>query len=266
MTATPSWSAPPDLPEPKAMRVLILGGTQEAYELAERLTDAEGIEVISSLAGRTRDPRRPKGTVRSGGFGGPEGLARYLREEKIGFLINATHPFADRISAHAVEASAASGVGLLRLLRPAWQAAPEDRWIAARDATEAAELCRREVGRIFLTVGSGELEAFAEVRNAHFVVRMVDVPPEIPLHDYRAIAARGPFVLADEMRLLAEHHINLLVAKNSGGAATYAKIEAARRLRLPVIMIERPPIALEPQSPVAESVDAAVATLRAALV
>lgn len=247
------------------MRVLILGGTQEAYELAERLAEIERLEIISSLAGRTRDPRLPKGVVRSGGFGGPEGLARYLQDEGIRFVVNATHPFADQISAHAVEAAAASGTGLLRLLRPAWQAAPEDRWIAARDAAEAADLARREGGRILLTVGLGELDAFTSVRNAHFVVRMVDVPDRIPLHDYNVIAARGPFALADEMRLLTEHHINLLVAKNSGGAATYAKLEAARRLRLPVVMIERPAIAQEPRSAVAASVDEVVAALRSLL-
>lgn len=244
------------------MRILILGGTQEAYELADRLGEIAGLEVISSLAGRTREPRLPRGAVRSGGFGGAEGLARYLRDERIAYLINATHPFADQISAHAVEAAAASGVDLLRLLRPAWRASAEDRWLAARDAAEAAELCRREGGRILLTVGSGELEAFAPIRNAHFVVRLVDAPAAIPLHDYRTIAARGPFSLAEEMRLIAEHHINLLVAKNSGGDATAAKLVAARRLRLPVVMIERPQIALEPRSPVVERVEDAVTWLR----
>jgi precorrin-6A/cobalt-precorrin-6A reductase len=243
------------------MRVLILGGTREAHELAERLAEIEGLQVISSLAGRTRAPRLPAGEIRTGGFGGAEGLARYLREERIGYLINATHPFADQISAHAVAAAAASGVKLLRLLRPAWQAAAEDRWIAARDATEAAEFCRREGGRILLTVGSGEIDAFAGVRNAHFVVRMIDVPEQIPLHDYRVVSARGPFTLADEMRLLAEHHVNLLVAKNSGGDATYAKLEAARRLHLPVVMIDRPAIALEPRAPVSATVEAAIAAL-----
>lgn len=247
------------------MRVLILGGTQEAYELAAGLAAIDGLHVISSLAGRTRAPRLPAGEVRSGGFGGAEGLARYLREARIGCVINATHPFADQISAHAVAAAAASGVKLLRLLRPAWQAAAEDRWIAARDATEAAELCRREGGRILLTLGSGELDAFAGVRNAHFIVRMIDVPEQIPLQDYRVVSARGPFDLADEMRLLAEHHINLLVAKNSGGDATYAKLAAARRHRLPVIMIDRPAIAQEPQAPVAAGVEEAIAALRVML-
>jgi precorrin-6A/cobalt-precorrin-6A reductase len=246
-------------------RILILGGTQEGYALAERLADVAGLEIISSLAGRTQSPRRPKGQMRSGGFGGAEGLARYLRSEKIAYLVNATHPFADQISANAAAAADAAGVPLLRLLRPGWTAQAEDRWIMAGDMAEAAELCRREGGRIFLTTGSGDLDAFAEIRNAHFVVRVVDAPEIMPLHDYTTITARGPFSLADELALMSEHHVNLLVTKNSGGGATYAKLDAARKLRLPVIMVERPAIALEPRSPVAEDVEAAVAHLRATL-
>jgi precorrin-6A/cobalt-precorrin-6A reductase len=236
------------------MRVLILGGTQEAFQLAERLADVAGIEIVSSLAGRTREPRLPKGEVRVGGFGGAEGLARYLRAERISHLVNATHPFAATISANAVAAAASARIPLMRLLRPAWTARRDDQWIAARDAVEAAELCRREGGRIFLTLGSGELAAFADVHNAHFLVRMVDAPDTLPLRDYRVITARGPFSLPDELRLISEHHIGLIVAKNSGGDATYAKIEAARRMGLPVIMIERPAIALDPQSPAVANV------------
>ncbi len=246
-------------------RILILGGTQEGYALAERLADVPDLEVISSLAGRTLSPRKPKGRMRVGGFGGADGLARYLRAEKIAHLINATHPFADQISANAVEAAPATQVPLLRLLRPGWRAQVEDRWIMAQDIAEAAELCRREGGRIFLTTGSNDLAAFAGIHNAHFVTRVVDAPETMPLHDYVTITARGPFSLADELALMAEHHINLLVTKNSGGDATSAKLEAARRLRLPVIMVERPRIALDPRSPVAEDVEAAVAHLLAAL-
>jgi precorrin-6A/cobalt-precorrin-6A reductase len=246
-------------------RVLILGGTQEGYALAERLADVAELEIISSLAGRTLSPRKPKGQMRSGGFGGAHGLARYLRDEKIAHLINATHPFADQISANAVAAAQATGVPLLRLLRPSWTAQVEDRWIMAQNIAEAAELCRREGGRIFLTTGSNDLKAFAGIHNAHFVVRVVDAPEIMPLHDYVTITARGPFSLADELTLMAEHHVNLLVTKNSGGDATSAKLEAARKLGLPVIMVDRPAIALEPRSPVAESVDAAVAHLLSAL-
>jgi precorrin-6A/cobalt-precorrin-6A reductase len=246
------------------MRVLILGGTQEAFQLAEQLATLGGIDFISSLAGRTRVPRRPAGAVRTGGFGGVTGLADYLRTERITHLVNATHPFAAQISANAVAATEVAGVPLLRLLRPAWSARRDDRWVAARDAAEAAEQCRRQGGRIFLTLGSGELDAFAEIRNAHFLVRMVDTPERLPLSDYRVIAARGPFTLQDELRLLAEHHIGLMVAKNSGGEATYAKIEAARRTGLPVVMIERPAIALDPRSPAVASVADVVAWVRQA--
>lgn len=244
------------------MRILILGGTHEAFQLAERLAEMAGVEFISSLAGRTREPRMPKGAVRTGGFGGAEGLADYLRAERITHLVNATHPFAAQISANAVAAADAAGIQLLRLLRPAWAARQADRWVAARHAAEAAELCRRAGGRIFLTLGSGEVDAFTEIHNAHFLVRMVDAPERLPLRDYRVIAARGPFSLQDEMRVLAEHHIGLIVAKNSGGDATYAKIDAARRMGLPVIMIERPSIALDPRSPAVAGVDDVLAWIR----
>jgi precorrin-6A/cobalt-precorrin-6A reductase len=259
MTATARWSPARGSTD---MRVLILGGTQEAFALAEQLAGIDGIEIISSLAGRTREPRLPKGKVRTGGFGGAEGLARYLGEERITHVVNATHPFASGISANAVAAARAAGVPLLRLLRPAWVAHPEDRWLSARDAIQAAALCRREGGRIFLTLGSGELDAFASILNAHFLVRMVDVPEQLPLHDYRVICARGPFTLQDELRLLAEHRIGVLVAKNSGGDATYAKVEAARRMGLPVIMIERPASPAEPQPPAVATVEASIAWLR----
>lgn len=246
------------------MRILILGGTHEAFQLAERLAATGGVDFISSLAGRTREPRRPKGEVRTGGFGGADGLARYLRDESVTHVINATHPFAAQISANAVAAAEATGVPLLRLLRPAWTARRDDRWVAARHTAEAAEQCRREGGRIFLTLGSGELDAFSEIRNAHFLVRMVDAPQQVPLSDYRVITARGPFSLQDELRLLAEHHIGLVVAKNSGGEATYAKIEAARRMGLPVVMIERPAIALDPRSPAVASVEDVIAWVKQA--
>lgn len=238
------------------MRVLILGGTQEAFQLAEQLAALDGVAFISSLAGRTREPRLPTGQVRTGGFGGVKGLAGYLRSERITHLVNATHPFAAQISANAVEAAQVAGVPLLRLLRPAWTARHDDRWVAARDTAEAAEQCRRQGGRIFLTLGSGEVDAFAEIRNAHFLVRMVDTPERLPLSDYRVVAARGPFSLQDELRLLAEHHIGLIVAKNSGGEATYGKIAAARALGIEVIILRRPAL---PDVPSAATVEAALA-------
>jgi precorrin-6A/cobalt-precorrin-6A reductase len=259
MIATAPWSPAPGSTD---MRILILGGTQEAFALAEQLADVSGVEIISSLAGRTREPRIPRGQVRVGGFGGAEGLARYLREERISHLINATHPFAAQMSMNAVAAAGHAGTPLLRLLRPAWTARHDDRWEMARHAAEAADLCRREGGRIFLTLGTGELEAFAGIHNAHFLVRIVDAPDRLPLRDYRVVTARGPFSLAGELQLLAQHHIGLVVAKNSGGAATYAKIEAARQLGLPVIMIERPAIALDPQSPAVAAIEDVLAWIQ----
>jgi precorrin-6A/cobalt-precorrin-6A reductase len=244
------------------MRVLILGGTDEGFRLADRLAEIAGIDFVSSLAGRTQNPRMPKGTVRVGGFGGAEGLALYLRDEGISHLVNATHPFAAQISANAVTAADSAGVPLIRLLRPAWAAEADDRWIGARDANEAAALCIQHGGRIFLTLGAQEMDAFANVHNAHFLVRVVDAPKETRLRDYRIITARGPFSLHDELRLLGDHHISLIVTKNSGGPATYAKIEAARRLSLPVIMIDRPAIALDPRSAVATGVDEVIAWLQ----
>lgn len=243
------------------MRVLILGGTDEGFRLAERLAALGDIDFVSSLAGRTQKPRMPKGTVRVGGFGGIDGLARYLRDEGISHLVNATHPFAAQISANAIAAAGVAGVPLIRLLRPAWRAEAEDRWISARDAAEAAALCVQHGGRIFLTLGAQEMDAFGVVHNAHFLVRVVDAPKETKLRDYHILTARGPFSLADELRLLRDHHINLIVTKNSGGPATYAKIEAARQLSLPVIMIDRPAIALDPRSAVVASVDEMVAWL-----
>jgi precorrin-6A/cobalt-precorrin-6A reductase len=259
MTATARWSPARASTD---MRVLILGGTHEAFQLADQLAAQGGADFISSLAGRTREPRMPKGQVRTGGFGGAEGLARYLREERITHLINATHPFAAQVSANAVAAAEAAGIPLLRLLRPAWAPRQGDRWVSVRHAAEAAELCRREDGRIFLTLGSGEIDAFAEIHNAHFLVRMVDAPEQLPLRDCRVITARGPFSLQDELRLLAEHHIGLIVAKNSGGEATYAKVDAARRMGVPIVMIERPAIALDPRSPAVARVEDVVAWIR----
>jgi precorrin-6A/cobalt-precorrin-6A reductase len=259
MTETDRWSPARASTD---MRILILGGTQEAFQLAEQLADLAGVEIITSLAGRTKEPRLPRGEVRMGGFGGAVGLARYLRAARITHLINATHPFAEGISTNAVAAATETAIPLMRLLRPAWSARQDDRWESVRSASEAAELCRREGGRIFLTLGSSELDTFAHVHNAHFLVRMVDAPESLPFGSYHAIAARGPFSLQDELRLLAEHHIGLMVAKNSGGDATYAKIAAARQMGLPVIMIERPAIALDPRSPALASVAETVAWVR----
>ncbi len=240
-------------------KVLILGGTGEALALAQHLAGMPEISVITSLAGRTRTPTLPRGEVRVGGFGGAAGLSAYLKENAITLLINATHPFAATMSANAVAAHQETGVRLLRLLRPAWRKQPDDTWINAPSTKAAAAICRWLGKRVLLSVGSQEVAAFAALPRAHFFVRMVD-PPEapLPLLSSEVIVSKGPFALADERRLLLEREIDLIVTKNSGGDATFAKIGAARELHLPVVMIDRPEIALHPGSDVVETVDAAV--------
>jgi precorrin-6A/cobalt-precorrin-6A reductase len=243
----------------KATRVLILGGTAEAVALAETSAARPGVEVISSLAGRTRTPTLPPGEVRTGGFGGAEGLARFLIEGGIHRLIDATHPFAARISAHAEEACRRTQVPRLRLLRPPWQREPNDRWIDVADLAEAARRLPRLGRRVFLTVGHRDLEAFAGL-DLWFLVRTIE-PPKTTLPLFRAVhwlAGRGPFAVEDELKLFRAHDIDVLVTKASGGDATYAKLVAARRLGLPVVMIRRPP---PPPGPVVGSVEAALAWL-----
>jgi precorrin-6A/cobalt-precorrin-6A reductase len=239
-------------------KVLILGGTGEALALAQRLAAMPEISVISSLAGRTRDPTLPPGEVRVGGFGGPAGLLAYMKENEIGLLINATHPFAAEISANALAAHRLSGVPLLRLLRPAWRKQPNDTWISAHDVKAAAAICRWLGRRVLLSVGAQEVAGFADLPRAHFFVRMVDPPKTpLPLLSSEVIVAKGPFALEDERRLMLDKKIDLLVTKNSGGDATFGKIAAARELAIPVVMIDRPEIALNPSSETVDTVAAA---------
>jgi len=219
------------------IRVLILGGTGEGAALARHLAGRPELEIVSSLAGRVAAPVAPPGAVRIGGFGGVDGLVAYLARERIDAVVDATHPFAARISAHAAEACRRAGVPLLGFVRPAWVAEPGDHWLPVVDMAAAAALCR---GRVFLTVGRQELAAFTDC-DAWFLIRTID-PPEGSLPAaHELLLARGPFGLADEIDLLRAHAIDMIVSKNSGGPATYAKIEAARKLGLPVVMVERPP-------------------------
>lgn len=239
-------------------RVLILGGTGEALALAERLAAMPEISVVTSLAGRTRAPSLPPGEVQVGGFGGVEGLVAYLKENAIALVVNATHPFATEISAHALSAHRESGVPLLRLLRPAWRKQPHDTWIKAPTTQAAAAICRWLGKRVLLSVGSQEIAVFANLPRAHFFVRMVDPPAApLPLASAEAIVAKGPFALVDERRLILEREIDLVVTKNSGGDATFGKIAAARELAIPVVMIERPESALHPGSETVDTIEAA---------
>lgn len=226
--------------------ILILGGTAEARALAGQL-DAQGIRVISSLAGRVSAPRLPAGEVRIGGFGGPGALAGWLAGHGIGAVVDATHPFAQRISASAVRASADANVPLLRLERPGWEAGPEDRWIWVADLPQAAgRLAELDPARVLLTTGRQGLDAFAADDARWFLIRCVDPPaPPLPAA-HEVILDRGPYTLQGEMSLIDAHRIDALVTKDSGGPLTQAKLAAARLRGLPVIIIRRPP-----RSPVA---------------
>jgi precorrin-6A/cobalt-precorrin-6A reductase len=238
--------------------ILVLGGTAEARALAAAIDEA-GVRVVSSLAGRVANPRLPRGEVRVGGFGGPDALARWLRNNCVAAVVDATHPFAERISALAARACPAAGVPLLRLERPPWRERPGDRWQRVPDLPAAAAVVPALGRRALLTTGRQGLSAFAHVAEAWFLVRCVDppAPPLPPRHELRL--DRGPYTLAGERALIERHAIDLLVTKESGGSLTEAKLDAARERGLPVIMVERPP-RLEVDT--VTTVDAALAWVR----
>ncbi len=220
------------------IRLLLLGGTTESLALAEALAGDRRLTVITSLAGRTVAHRLPPGEVRVGGFGGAPGLAAYLRERGIGLVVDATHPFAATISRNAAQACRETGVPRLQMLRPAWSREAGDRWLEVPDVTAAAAALPGLGTTAFLAIGRQELAPFAALKGLRLIARMVD-PPD--LAGFEIILARGPFSLADERTLLENARVDVVVSKNSGGDATYAKIAAARRLGLPVVMIVRPP-------------------------
>jgi precorrin-6A/cobalt-precorrin-6A reductase len=228
----------------RPQHLLILGGTAEAALLARAVVARFGdtIELITSLAGRTARPRPVPGTVRIGGFGGAAGLAAYLREHAIDHVIDATHPFAADISASARQACDHLGVCRLMLVRPPWRQQPMDRWIEVDSVEAAAGIVARVGRRAWLTVGSSGIAAFAGVAGVEFLVRLIEPQcEELPLPAYQVVIRRGPFSLFEERALLQCHAIDVLVCKASGGAATEAKLIAARELSVPVIMIRRPP-------------------------
>jgi precorrin-6A/cobalt-precorrin-6A reductase len=224
-----------------SLRVLILGGTTEASALARLVADQPAIAATLSFAGRTENPVPPPIPYRIGGFGGAEGLARHLRAARIAAVVDATHPYAVRISANAVAACAAVGVPLAVLTRAPWDPVAGDRWTVVDDAPAAARALGPAPRRVFLTLGRLELDAFAAAPQHHYLVRTVDAPDPPPaLPRMTQIQARGPFDEAGERDLLLRERIDVLVTKNSGGSATYAKIAAARAMGLPVVLIRRP--------------------------
>jgi precorrin-6A/cobalt-precorrin-6A reductase len=243
------------------VRVLVLGGTGEARELAVRLTN-DGIEVTTSLAGEVTRPALPLGDVRIGGFGGVAGLHAYLRATNPSVVVDATHPFARLITEHAVQACAETATPLVVLRRPGWTAGPGDNWIRLSSIDAAAAYVRGSPpGTVLLTTGRNELAAFADDDSHAFVVRSIDppdarIPPRMTL-----VLDRGPYLLESELGLMQAHDVRLLVTKDSGGPLTIAKLAAARQLGLTVALVDRP--ALPAGVTALDSVDAVLSRLPA---
>jgi precorrin-6A/cobalt-precorrin-6A reductase len=239
--------------------ILILGGTSEARQLAGRLAGRSDLKVTLSLAGRTAQPAAQPVPVRVGGFGGTEGLAAYLTEQCIDTLVDATHPYAATIAAHAAAAAARAKVSIVALRRPAWTAVAGDRWIEVDNVGDAAATLGPTPRRVFLAIGRKEVGAFAATPQHDYLIRSVDpVEPQLAVPHATYLLARGPFPEDGERGLLKEHQIEFVVAKNSGGDATYGKIAAARALGIGVIMLRRPAL---PDVPAVETVQDAVAWL-----
>ncbi|GAB3051817.1 cobalt-precorrin-6A reductase [Intrasporangium mesophilum] len=243
------------------MRVLVLGGTGEARALAAAL-DARGDHVVSSLAGRVSAPALPVGEVRTGGFGGVEALAEYIGREGFSAIVDATHPFAARITANAVRASALAGVPLVRLQRPGWERHPRTgSFVWVDDVDRAREAAEAHGIRPFLTTGRQQLEAFARWDDRYVLARVVDPPEWTVPATWEVLRARGPYEYVAERELLVSRRVDVLVTKDSGGALTEAKLAAATDLDVPVVVVRRPPV---PSGvPVVESVADAVAAIGA---
>jgi precorrin-6A/cobalt-precorrin-6A reductase len=245
-------------------RILILGGTFEARRLAAALAGRPDLSVMLSLAGRTADPAPQPVPVRIGGFGGAEGLARHLKTANVDVLVDATHPYAAVISANAARAAGIARTPLLALRRPPWDAVAGDRWTEVADAAEAVRALGDTPRRVFLGLGGKATAPFAAAPQHHYVIRSVDpVRPQAAIAGAFYITGRGPFDEADELALLKRHRIEMLVARNSGGGATYGKIAAARALSLPVTMLRRPSLPQVPGVGIVsvETVEEAVAWL-----
>ncbi|WP_296744871.1 cobalt-precorrin-6A reductase [Mesorhizobium sp.] len=232
-------------------RALILGGTSDANLLAEAIARA-GCDAIYSYGGRTRAPARQPLPIRVGGFGGASGLAAYIRQKNITHVVDATHPFAAAMSSNAVAACATTGTPLLALERAPWTKGSGDNWIEVSDISAAVAALPDEPTRVFLAIGRQHIAAFGAKPQHAYVLRFVDPPDSAPPFPQADITvSRGPFVLADELETMQSRHIGWIVARNAGGAGARAKIDAARVLGLPIIMIARPQL---PERPRTESI------------
>ncbi len=239
------------------MTVLVLGGTGEARSLADRLA-SHGVPVISSLAGVVSSPALPDGEVRVGGFGGVDGLVAFLRDRRVGRVVDATHPFAGQMTANAAAACALTGTPLLRLSRPGWEGHTDaSGWHWVADLGEAKRVASELGGRVFLSVGRGSLADFTDWDDRYVLVRVIDEPPAAVPASWEIVRGRGPFDVAAETDLMRSRGIDVLVTKNSGGQQTAAKLDAAAALGVAVVMVGRPsdPDGVETVS----SVDAALA-------
>lgn len=240
------------------MRALILGGTGDANQLARAIARTE-IEAIYSYAGRTQLPLGHALPVRTGGFGGVEGLIRFIRRQGITHVVDATHPFAAEMSRHAVAACAAAKIPLIALERAPWTQNSHDRWIDVPDIDAAVAALPERKSRVFLAIGRQHVAAFAARPQHAYTLRFVDAPDDmLPLPNAELVIARGPFTLAGDRELMRSRGIEYVVARNSGGSGARAKIDAARELGLPVIMIARPEL---PERPRVESVEEAMVWL-----
>src|SRR5262249_3107743 len=218
-------------------RVLILGGTGEAAKLAAQAAQLQGVEVITSLAGRTRRPVTPSGRVRIGGFGGDAGLVDYMQEQRIDLLIDATHPFAAQISFNAATAAHVCGLPHLLLVRPPWDPMEGDRWMEVESIAAAVSIVPSVAQRVFLTTGRQDLAAFAPLKDLWFLMRMIDPPtPDTPVPPGTLVLERGPFALEDERELLKIYTIEAIVSKNSGGGGPYTETRSQRGMEMCLVM------------------------------
>ncbi|KQQ48990.1 cobalt-precorrin-6X reductase [Rhizobium sp. Leaf311] len=239
--------------------ILILGGTADARILAGKLADKTGCRILLSMAGRTREPVQQPVPMRTGGFGGASGLAEFITQHGFDLLVDATHPYASRISPNARQAAQQVNIPLVALERPAWERHPSDRWVSVADVESAVVALGRHGTRVFLALGRQELLPFEAAPHHDYLIRSVDpVEPPLNLPRARYITARGPFTVEDELSLLSENRITHIVSKNSGGAAAYAKIQAARELGIGVVMIDRP---VRGEGATVPSIDAALAAI-----
>jgi len=242
-------------------KVLILGGTGDAVKLAAKLATIPEIEVISSLAGRTKKPAALVGKFRIGGFGGAEGLANYLQANSIDILIDATHPCAGQITINGAIATQLVNIPHLMLVRPQWEKIAGDNWIEVESVEAAARAIPESVNRVFITSGRQQLEPFLQRSHIYpdtwYLMRSID-PPDLELPNSKVLLDRGPFSLEQELQVMRNYQIQAIVSKNSGGDATYAKIVAARELGIPIVMVQRPAM---PEGEKVTSIEEAIAWL-----